>query len=57
MRNYFRSMRNWPVDVVVCYFGAMLLTPADPVSHVLVFLPLLAVWMIVRYFLAMWLAN
>lgn len=49
MRNYFRTLDNWPVDMGVCVIIAFVATPADPMSVVLFLLPLVLVWMLVRW--------
>jgi hypothetical protein len=52
MRNFFRSPWSWPIDVVLLYVVACLITPADPYSALLAFGLLAAIWFPVRFYLA-----
>jgi hypothetical protein len=48
-RDYFKSLRYWRWDVLVCSCLAAVVTPADPVSLLIVFVPLTAAWLLIRY--------
>jgi len=50
--SYFKSLRFWYLDVIVCYIIAALVAPADPMSVYLVFVPLMAIWGSLRFLLA-----
>ena len=52
MPNYFKTLRFWWVDLVICYGVACTITPADPMSAIVVFVPTFVVWMTIRYLLA-----
>jgi Sec-independent protein secretion pathway component TatC len=52
MRAYFSTLQNWRIDVWVCLTIAALVTPADPYSMFLVFIPLASIWMTIRWVIA-----
>jgi Sec-independent protein secretion pathway component TatC len=52
MKTYFKTLWFWPVDVILCYVVASLITPADPYSAMLVFVGLTTLWMIIRRVIA-----
>lgn len=52
MEHYFKSLRFWYVDVICGYLFACLVTPADPLSALIVFVPLMAIWLPFRFFLS-----
>ena len=49
MRRYFESMSYWRLDVIVCFVISAVVTPADPISMLFVFVPLVVIWMIIRF--------
>jgi Sec-independent protein secretion pathway component TatC len=48
-RDYFKSLRYWRWDVLGCCCLAAAVTPADPVSLLIVGIPLTAAWLLIRY--------
>jgi len=51
-RDYFKSLRHWRRDVLVCCLLAAAVTPADPISLLIVAVPLTAAWLLIRYAIA-----
>jgi len=47
--DYFQSMRFWRRDVIACWLLTALVTPSDPVSLLVVAVPLTAAWLLIRY--------
>lgn len=48
-RSHFDSMAGWPMDLTACFLIATIVTPADPFSVYYVAVPLIVIWMSVRF--------
>ena len=57
IRDHIHSLSNWRLDVIGCLFLAAAVTPADPFSLLAVFIPLSAVWLLMRYVIVRHLAT